>query len=104
VCGGERIIQRLNRVRLEEETGVDLVCVTPVGGGVEILGQQRVLERDMNACRSSRRRQVGGGDDMRWWVDGRLKDSFPVEVREAVGGGMEAGGGSSWRGAAAGTR
>jgi hypothetical protein len=59
--------------------GVDLVCVTLVGGGVEILGQQRVLEWDMNACHSSRpwRHQAGGRDDMRWWVDGRLKESFP---------------------------
>jgi hypothetical protein len=72
---------------------VDLVCVTPVGGGMEILGQQRILERDMNARRSSRppRRRAGGGDNMRRWVDGRLKDSFPLEAREAAGGGMEAG-------------
>jgi len=46
VGGGERVLEGREGVRLEEDAGVDLVRGAPVGDGVEVLGEWRVLEGD----------------------------------------------------------
>ena len=44
--GGEGVLEGREGVRLEEDAGVDLVRGAPVGDGVEVLGEWRVLEGD----------------------------------------------------------
>lgn len=44
VRGGERALEGRERVRLEQDAGVDLVRAAPVGDGVEVLRQRRVPE------------------------------------------------------------
>ena len=46
VSGGEGVLERGDGVGLEEDAGVDLVRAAPVGDGVEVVGEGRVLEGD----------------------------------------------------------
>jgi hypothetical protein len=46
VGGGERVLEGRDGVGLEEDAGVDLVRAAPVGDGVEVVGEGRVLEGD----------------------------------------------------------
>lgn len=64
VGGGEGFLEIRERVRLEEHAGVDLVGAAPVGDGVEVVRERRVLEGDgLLVERVGREREgvIGGG-------------------------------------------
>lgn len=64
VGGGERVVEDGEGVGLEEDAGVDLVGGAPVGDGVEVVGERRVLEGDgllVERVGGKREGVVGGG-------------------------------------------
>jgi hypothetical protein len=64
VRGGERVLEDLGRIRLGEDGGVHLEGAAPVGDGVEVVGQRRVLEGHgllVQRVGGEREGVVGGG-------------------------------------------
>lgn len=92
VGGGEGILERRDRVGLEEDAGVDLVSAAPVGDGVEVVGEGRVLEGDgLLVERVGREGEgvVGGG------AAAEDEERVAGVLAEVGVGGRERGGGES---------
>lgn len=90
VGGGEGILEGGEGVGLEEDAGVDLVGGAPVGDGVEVVGEGRVLEGDgllVERVRREREGVVGGG------AAAEDEESVAGVLAEIGIGGRERGGG-----------